>query len=1406
MKSIYTILLLIFCKNYILQAQNLTVVATPTESFCSSDGQISIRASGGVPPYTYSFISSPSSVNRPPQASNIFALLPVGSYTVGVSDANNLKGSATVQVTGTYSEPTLSNVAFTGGAVVLTATGGRPPYRYAYSEDGGTNFTNPSNSNAFDCLRDGDYVFRIYDSCDNFYSAIQTVTNPSLDFTASCKNTAQGTSISMKATNEASAPYIYVVYLTSGDSVSSRTGEFRNLSDCRYTLGIYDKCERKITKPFECTDNPLQLKLSCSNASNGTANLVATGGQPPYQFVETTTTQSNTSGDFTGLPLGKTYSFEVTDNCGKKKQASVSPFRITDTAWVGCPFTGDVTIKTSQQVTSDTACTSGCATFSFNPVTFTCPTCPDPSPNVVNGAAKEASMFIYKNLPEGQYRIFVSNGCQDTASTIVTISKQLIPLTIVPDCKESQITVSVPSVGTLYIFQDSVGVGIDSNATGTFKIPYVGRFAMEARNASCLPNRVLITDFAKPSVKLIFQGCDSISAVPCPNVPNFTYVLRGATGILIDSNRTGIFAGLTKNTPYRLILYNPSFPDSIVNDFTTDKLPLLVTDSLTCSSVCLRFNPATWANQGGRAVQFLLRDATGNIVATNSTGCFSNLRFGTPYTGEAVHPTCGMSSVSLQTLPGVNGGYCVSPSISTINGKCAFGWNVVFKPFANVYTLENNAKTVRLTNKTGVFSNLAPDRYLLITECSRDSIILPESGLNLIASAGIACPNAATVRASGARTDSAWVAWGKARNLEICVSGSETYELRDLNGTLVVANSTGSFTGLPSATPYIVNLVRGGCAIDTAKVITNLYERGELFTTFGVICPPATTGSIRAIVVGGNAPYTYEITSPRGIAPPIVTDSMNVLFTNLVGGNYVFRVSDKCGISSNLTGTVSNFNFIPQYRRICGGIIELQVPTIDSATYVWRNATNQVVGTNAPRIRVADRVANRYTVDIISQGCNYTTSVDIPAQTKPDLVAQAGTDRVIAGATAKLQADTIEAGVSGRWKQVLPSSGVTTFTLPTNPKSDVTVTQVPGRYTYVWEINGGDGSCTSSDTVIYTFCPSISTYNIAVTASLTRCDSNTGTIKLKAESSSKEALSYKWSTGQTTADLDKLAAGNYVVTVSDNLTCSQPEIRTVTIKQPDLILASTKNDIRCFGEKNGRISTKIQSTVGKYQIKWSNGTTDSVLKNLNGGQYIITVTDTLNCAKSDTVNIIEPAEWQLEASKDTILAVGDTLQLTAVIVSASQPKIVWNWSPSEFLRCNDCVNPTIYNLRESQLFRVIATDSVGCSRRKDIKILVDQTTGIFVPTAFSPNGDGTNDYFTLFAKTRIKTISRLLIFNRWGDKVFETAGILPNEEQQGWNGTMNGKTLAPDVFMYWAEVVYANGLTYIMKGDVTLMR
>ncbi len=1407
MKKYYLFLSLFLCSFYPLFAQTLTVTATATESFCSNNGQITVQVIGGTLPYTYTVISAPTGVNRPPQATNVFNLLPSGSYNLGVKDANGATGSVVVQVTGNYSEPTLTSVTVTGSIATLTASGGKTPYKFAYSSNGGTTFTTPQDSSVFDCLPDGEYVFRVYDACDNFYSSIQSIAGAALDFTTTCKpNVSGGTDISTKPLSNAGAPFTFIVVLDGLDSIKNTTGEFRNLNACKYVVRLIDKCGRVSSKPFECADAALQLSVVCSVASAGTASIKAKGGKFPYRYVETTSNQTSSDGNFANLPLNKKYTFEVTDACGTKKQAAVSPLQITETTSEGCPFTGDLTVKTNQEITSDTACTAGCKEFSFFPITYTCTSC---TPSVIltdNGTTKGMSSVIFKNLPEGTHTIQAQNACGDVTTKTVTMGKKPVPLATVRDCNLATINIVAVTNGSFYVYKDSAGVGLDSNSTGIFKIPYLGKFIISATNSACLPNEIRNDSFAKPTVSLNFKGCDSIVATPCPIVAGFRFVLRGSNGRVVDSNQTGIFSNLTKNTAYRLVLFNPRFADSIVENFTTDILPSLVADSIRCSSFCLKFNPSTWANQGNKPVRYNLKDNSGNLVASNLTGCFDNLNINASYTGEAVHPTCGMSTVSVRTLPGKISTYCLSPSSFTSpNGKCSFGWDVKLKPFANEYTLQSNANNVKITNKTGIFTNLPTGGYFLITECSRDSIQLPKPDFGFKATAGIACPNAATIRATGAKTDSAWLAFGKNLNIEICPSGPETYELRDLAGTLVAANTTGIFTALPSATPYIVQIMRGNCALDTALVTTRFYERAELSATFGVICAPATTGSFRASVTGGNAPFTFEITNPRNIAAPQITDSTFAFFRNLPANTYALRVFDRCGISSNVSTSVSDLNFTPQYRRLCGGTLELQVPNIDSAVYRWTNASGAFLGGTA-RIFVGGRVSGRFTVNVKANGCDYSVGVDVPNQISPDVLAQAGADFATTGASVNLRADSISATVVGRWSAINPSSGTSVFANVGNPKSAVTVSQVPGRYTFVWEINGGTNGCISTDTIVVTFCPTVSVITVLAQTTFTACNANTGKIILNASTTAKAPLSFKWSNGDTIPNLRNLAVGFYEVTVSDPLQCSNPVTQKIEIKKPDLTLSTSKNDVQCFGENNGIVEAKATGTIGVYTFKWSNQSDSARQSNLKAGKYVVTVTDSLNCFRVDSVVIKEPTDWRILATPDTLIALGDTIQLSASIAPAINRPVKLAWTPPQYLSCFDCFLPTVRGLNSSQVFKITATDSVGCVQTAKTSLRIDPSSGIYFPNAFSPNGDKNNDFFTIYGTPRVRKIKQLSVYSRWGNKVFETANINAGAEELGWDGTSQGVALPPDVFIFWAEIEYINGLTTIVKGDVTLMR
>jgi gliding motility-associated-like protein len=101
--------------------------------------------------------------------------------------------------------------------------------------------------------------------------------------------------------------------------------------------------------------------------------------------------------------------------------------------------------------------------------------------------------------------------------------------------------------------------------------------------------------------------------------------------------------------------------------------------------------------------------------------------------------------------------------------------------------------------------------------------------------------------------------------------------------------------------------------------------------------------------------------------------------------------------------------------------------------------------------------------------------------------------------------------------------------------------------------------------------------------------------------------------------------------------------------------------------------------------------------------------------------------------------------------------------------------------------------------------LVCESGAVFLPNTFTPNGDGQNDIFYVRGRG-IKTIKVFRIFNRWGQQVFERSNLNTEDPASGWNGTFHGAALPPDVFIYYAEMVCDTNETFVLKGNVTLLK
>ncbi|MEL6867160.1 MAG: gliding motility-associated C-terminal domain-containing protein, partial [Bacteroidota bacterium] len=134
-------------------------------------------------------------------------------------------------------------------------------------------------------------------------------------------------------------------------------------------------------------------------------------------------------------------------------------------------------------------------------------------------------------------------------------------------------------------------------------------------------------------------------------------------------------------------------------------------------------------------------------------------------------------------------------------------------------------------------------------------------------------------------------------------------------------------------------------------------------------------------------------------------------------------------------------------------------------------------------------------------------------------------------------------------------------------------------------------------------------------------------------------------------------------------------------------------------------------------------------------------------------------------------------------------------------------NPTVTPF-VTTTYEIQVEDKDGCRAEDRMVVNVSIDRPVFIPNAFSPNGDQFNQYFSIYASTDIvEEVEAFMVFDRWGEVVYERRAFQPllTDDPDGWNGTFKGELLNPAVFVYYAKIRFVDGLTRIYKGDVTLM-
>jgi gliding motility-associated-like protein len=198
-------------------------------------------------------------------------------------------------------------------------------------------------------------------------------------------------------------------------------------------------------------------------------------------------------------------------------------------------------------------------------------------------------------------------------------------------------------------------------------------------------------------------------------------------------------------------------------------------------------------------------------------------------------------------------------------------------------------------------------------------------------------------------------------------------------------------------------------------------------------------------------------------------------------------------------------------------------------------------------------------------------------------------------------------------------------------------------------------------------------------------------------------------------------------------------------------------------------------------------------------KYILTVTDVLGCPKPgyDTIVVTVLPKVKASAGRDTMIVFGQPLQLNA---GGGENYL---WKPSDYLNNVSISNPVakINSPIDSIRYKVFVTDLLGCLDSASILVRIFRTNPqIFVPTGFTPNGDGKNDVLKPIA-VGIERIEYFKVFNRWGQLVFSTT-----VNGQGWNGEIGGKPQTTNTYVWLVQAVDYTGKPIFQKGTATLIR
>ena len=550
--------------------------------------------------------------------------------------------------------------------------------------------------------------------------------------------------------------------------------------------------------------------------------------------------------------------------------------------------------------------------------------------------------------------------------------------------------------------------------------------------------------------------------------------------------------------------------------------------------------------------------------------------------------------------------------------------------------------------------------------------------------------------------------------------------------------------------------------------------------------------------IGGTATNGVDYTTiPTSVTIPPGQDSATVIISPFFDGipegteTVILTYTSGCGTQSDtifikdnnlLTLTANDsINICPGSSATLSVIPSGGMPPF---SYIWGNGVG-----NVDTVTVNPAATTTYTVTV-SDNCSQTVSHSIVVQIGTYSAAAIHTDE--------------NCGQSNGTATVMPSGNCSqgwTYIWSTVPAQTTAV--ATHLSSGVYNVTASCGACAATTSVTI---ENLAGPTVAITNSVnTICGFADGSVSALA-SGSYPPFIYTWSNGASGDTLLNIHAGVYTVSVTDAFGCATSAPVTITNTPGPALTVTTQDDV-CY-HANGSATVVATGGVGNYTYLWSNGQSATSITGLTYGSYSVTVTDS-ECSSSATVNVVEApgpkAGFTVHPSVITLLdgPVSFVDNSTGNIVS-------WAWNFGDGTTGNGSFIQHQYTALDAYPVTLIVTDVNGCMDTICDTVRVKNYFTLYIPNAFTPNGDDLNPLFYPCGYNIDPDNFNMLIFDRWGKLVFSTtkwdATVCHSE---GWNGTLNNKgtpgRVVMDVYAYRIFVKEIDGPKHEYYGHVTLI-